>query len=281
MRVPTVAALIGSLVFALGAGASSRPSSPNDWQVANLVRTVELGGSVHTQMDVHTIRRPAGAPEPAESDPPASYFFALSQRDASILSAIECTAKFGAGVKPSQRAVLPVQDEGAWDEFLESYLSSSNVSAATRPHLFSVKVPAAFQRRAREDITEIPDVTLTITSTLLPSPEPLPRTVGQKESQYLVWTGDTEPLSVYPVDKARTKVKAPHPKIVSYKTTPPLPSDLVTKSGAIVTFGPYERLSALNPSKPVKVAQAKVHYGLDVPVVSVIQVRMTRLPASA
>lgn len=271
MRFRKLAAFVGSLAYALGAAALSRPTPfSEDWQVANLVRTIELGGSVHTQMDVHTIRRPTGASEPAETDAPRPYYFALSQSDASILSAIECSAKFGVGVKPSQRAILPVQDEGIWDDFLDSYSIDSLNS--TRPHLFSVKIPSAFQRRAREDITEIPDVTLTITSTLLPSPVPLPRSVGQKEPQFLLWTGDAEPLSVYSADKARTKVKAPQPRIVAYETTPKLPSDLMTKSGAIITFGPYERLPALNPSRPIQIPQAKVHYGHDAPVVSVIQV---------
>lgn len=182
------------------------------WKVSSVLRTIELGGSVTTLSDAHTIRASSGTPEPKEDDEePRLYYFAFSQSDASKFSTIEVTAKFGAATQASQRAILAVQDEGALDgkadAILNSYLAGSgNESTSTRPHVYSVKIPAAFLRRAHAE-EQVPDITLTINALLLHTSEPIPPSVGQIESQFLVWRGDASPIALYDIEKARIKVK--------------------------------------------------------------------------
>lgn len=250
--------------------------SPEDWRVTSIVRTIELGGSVTVVSDVHTIRAHADREEPSSDEEVKPYYFAYSQSDASKISVMEVQAKFGVGINANQRKLLAVQDEGPFDgdsdAILSKFLAGKNESVATRPHLYSVRLPAAFMKRAHVK-EQVPDITLTISSLLLHTSEPLPPSVGQTESQFLLWNGDAAPIAIYDVEKARVKLKSSHPRILSFSTTPPLPSDQMTKSGTTITFGPYDKLtSILKETSSAGVARARVHYLHDSPVVSIVEV---------
>lgn len=186
-----------------------KPSS-EDWRVNSIIRTIDLGGSVTVVSDAHVIRAQANANEPTTDDQVPPYYFAYSQSDVSKMSVLEVTAKFGAALKPEHRRILIAKDEGPLDtdsnEILAQYLQGGNQSTSTRPHLYSVRLPSEFMRRLHND-EQVPDITLTINSLLLHTSEPLPPTVGQSESQFLLWKGDAAPIAVYDVEKARVKVK--------------------------------------------------------------------------
>ncbi|UZJ56023.1 hypothetical protein CBS101457_005343 [Exobasidium rhododendri] len=251
--------------------------SPQDWRVTNVVRTIELGGTVTVLSDIHVIRAPAGTEEPSSNDDPAKpYYFAFSQADAGKISILEATVKFGAGVTPAQRGVLPVKDEGILDEYSHASLSQNleggnQSSTASRPHLFSVQIPAAYLRRAHQE-EQVPDITVYLHALLLHTSEPLPLSVAQTESQFLLWSGDAAPVAIYDVEIAKIKVKSSHPRILSYTTTPSLPADQMTKSGTTITFGPFENLkSFLAGQGSSSVPKAQVHYLHDAPVVSLVE----------
>jgi oligosaccharyltransferase complex subunit alpha (ribophorin I) len=268
-------ALLGWIAIALLAlvcQAKLQPS-PQDWRVTSIIRTIELGGSVTVVSDAHTIRAHADTEEPSNDDQVKPYFFAYSQSDASKISVLDVQAKFGVGVTPDQRKLLAVKDEGPLEGGSSQYAEKGNESTLSRPHLYSVRIPAAFMRRAHEK-EPIPDVTLSINSLLLHTSEPLPPSVAQTESQYLLWKGDAAPIAIYDIERSRVKVKSSHPRILSYTTTPTLPSDLMTKSGTTITFGPYEKLtSILRGSSEAGAIKAQVHYLHDSPVVSIVEAK--------
>ena len=191
--------------LALNGEARARGPAPEDWRVTSIVRTVDLGGTVTTLSDTHVIRGHAHAPLPSSDGEVEPYYFAFSPSDASHLSALEATVKFGVGITPQQRGILAVQDEGPLDVDVQQYLSS-NQSATARPRLYSVRLPAAYLQRAREE-EQVPDITVTVQAHLFHTSEPLPLSVGQKDSQFLLWRGDASPIAVYDVEKARVKVK--------------------------------------------------------------------------
>lgn len=186
----------------------------DDWKINSFLRTIDLGGSVTILSEVHGIRAGPNTLEPKEGDEePRLYYFAFSQSDASKLSTIEVTAKYGAALIPAHRAILAVQDQGALDGkadvILNQYLQgtgSNGSTTSTRPHLYSVKVPAAFLQKAHE-AEEAPEITITINTLLLHTSEALPPSVGQKDNQFLLWSGDASPIALYDVEKARVKVK--------------------------------------------------------------------------
>jgi oligosaccharyltransferase complex subunit alpha (ribophorin I) len=259
--------------------AKASPSA-QDWRVTNIVRTLELGGTVTTLSDIHVIRAPAGAEEPASDDDPARpYYFAFSQADASKISILEATVKFGVGVTAKQRGILPVQDEGlldadtSRDRFTQHLPLGNESSVASRLHLYSVQIPAAYLRRAHKE-EQVPDITIYLHALLLHASVPLPTSVAQTESQFLLWSGDASPVAVYDVEVSKVKVKSSHPRILSYTTTPSLAADQITKSGTTITFGPYEdQKSFLSGGGDGLVATAQVHYLHDAPVVSLVEVR--------
>lgn len=187
-----------------------------DWQVASVVRNIDLGGSVSVVNDVHTVRPPPGSAEPTSDDRVPSYYFAFSQADASKMSGLEATARFGVGLKPEQRRILPVKDEGLLDAVIGGEGGAASAGASvfphnanasdTRPHLYSVQLPAAFLRKAHPS-EPLPDTTITISALMLHASEAIPKHVGQSETQYLVWHGDASVMSPYGIDSARVKAK--------------------------------------------------------------------------
>lgn len=187
-------------------GLAQAAISSGDWQVSSVVRTIDLAGSVASWTDVHVVRPPSGQSEPSSDDQVKPYFFALSQRDAAKVSGIEASARFGVGLTPKQRAILPVQDEGLLDTFMG--LASSNATALLEDqvHLYSVQFPAAFLRKAHPQ-EPLPDTTLSITGYMVHASEPLPKTIAQSEAQYLVWHGEADVVPIYPLQSARVKVR--------------------------------------------------------------------------
>lgn len=184
--------------------------SLEDWRVTSIIRTIDLGGSVTVLSDAHVIRAQANTDEATTDDQVPPYYFAYSQSDVSKFSVLEVTAKFGAALKPEHRKILIAKDEGPLDtdsnEILARYVRGGNHTTSIRPHLYSVRLPADFMQRLHKD-EQVPDITLTINALLLHTSEPLPPTVGQSESQFLLWKGDAAPIAVYDVEKARVKVK--------------------------------------------------------------------------
>ncbi|KAF9451718.1 oligosaccharyl transferase alpha subunit [Macrolepiota fuliginosa MF-IS2] len=105
--------------------------------------------------------------------------------------------------------------------------------------------------------------------------EPWPEYAGQKENQAMRYTSDLYVLSPYPTLVQRTKIKALAPRIISF-TNPEnvgaFASDSVaSKSGATVTYGPFNNLPATADYDFIKSHQqpVTVRYYHDQPVLEV------------
>ncbi|CED83380.1 Oligosaccharyltransferase, alpha subunit (ribophorin I) [Phaffia rhodozyma] len=116
-------------------------------------------------------------------------------------------------------------------------------------------------------------ITLTTTFVLTDSVTPKPATIAQNEDQYLLWKGDAGILSAYEMEIGRVKIKSPTPQILSYSEPPTAytQSNPITKSGAVLTLGPYHSVPALTST--LSVAPFEVHYRFNDPVISVKELK--------
>ncbi|MCO5565486.1 hypothetical protein L7F22_019159 [Adiantum nelumboides] len=247
--------------------ASSLKQRPNidDWKVTSIVRTIELS-SVSALSDVHTIKPSVEVQSEQDIKP---YYFALSALEAQHISGLEATARYGPGVIPKQRAILRVAEHGPLDT--TDALWADGNATASRPHLYSIKLPLHFLQPGSSEET-LADTSLTITGMLVHASTPLPASVGQTESQNVLWKGSAALVSVYEAGSGRIKVKSPQPTIVSYSTEPALPSEQVTKSGSTITFGPFSSIPSLLKSGSHSIPpEAKVHYLHNSPILTIVE----------
>ncbi|KAF5393614.1 hypothetical protein D9757_000029 [Collybiopsis confluens] len=108
---------------------------------------------------------------------------------------------------------------------------------------------------------------------------PWPEKAAQGEEQSLKYQTFLFVLSPYKTNVQRTKVKSSSPRIISY-TTPERVEDFtlenpVTKSGATVTYGPYNNVPSSSTQAFVEKYQQPVelHYNYDYPVLQVLKLR--------
>jgi len=108
---------------------------------------------------------------------------------------------------------------------------------------------------------------------------PWPETAKQLDEQALKYNADLFVLSPYYTAVQRTKFRAPTPRVISY-TTPEkaeaFASDgVVTKSGATITYGPYNDIPpSINTDFLTKHQEPlTVHYNYDTPVLEVTKLK--------
>lgn len=226
------------------------------WTNVNYLKHIDLAGSTsHTTTTLSIKPRSASSTSSAETLP---YYFLLSAHEAQHLSWSRLT------VKPALDSLLA---------------SSSEVRGGVRPQIALTPLGPVdgdadsylFEAQVPSDVLGAEGASLTLETTLNHITEPLPKTVKQTEPQLFLWTGDAAIRSPYTTESGRIKVKAASPKIVAYT-----PED-ATKSGSIVTFGPFSNV-APHPSTgstSKRVAQGSVHYQADTPRATIVSFERT------
>ncbi|KAJ7682815.1 Ribophorin I [Mycena polygramma] len=203
-----------------------------------IVRTVELGGSlvqVTTTFAVKSLE--AGS---------KVYTIALSDAEK------QTTSWFEAKVK-GQSKPLAIVDRGA--------------DSANGVHLVDISLPQPLGLNASLNIV--------LEALQTHATYPWPERASQQDAQALKYKTDLFVLSPYHTAVQRTKIRSPSPSIHSY-TTPENVGDFtldaaVTKTGATVTYGPYNNIpKSANDEFILKHQQPVVmHYDYEYPVVEV------------
>nr|CDI55710.1 related to Dolichyl-diphosphooligosaccharide--protein glycosyltransferase 67 kDa subunit precursor [Melanopsichium pennsylvanicum 4] len=226
---------------------ASLPSS-NDWTNLNYMKQFDLTGS--TSHTITTITIKSSTPSYA-SDTTIPYYFLLSSTDANHLSWTRLT------LKPALDSPLASNSDykGGLRPVLD-LIPLGPIDNDPTTHIYSADIPVNV---LGTDAT----TTLTLETTLNHITQPLPKTVKQTQPQLLLWSGDSTIRSPYSTNSGRIKVKCASPKIISFS-----PSD-ATKSGSIVTFGPFSNLPAYIPGS-TNVPIGKVHFQTDTPQATIV-----------
>ncbi|GAC77302.1 oligosaccharyltransferase, alpha subunit [Moesziomyces antarcticus T-34] len=235
--------------FAAPALAVSLPNAA-DWTNTNLVKQIELAGTTSHAITTLSVR-PGASRSGGEL---LDYYFVLAAHEAEHLAWSRLTVKpaldsaFAArdAAHGGMRPVVPLQQLGPLDADADSVV-------------YKAEIPA--------ELVGADGVSLTLETALNHVTQPLPKQVKQTQAQLVLWTGDAAVRSPYPTKAARIKVKAASPKIIAY--TP----DSATKSGSIVTFGPFENVEPIQAR--TKIEQGSVHFQLDAPRAVIVELRRT------
>ncbi|KAJ7068267.1 Ribophorin I [Mycena amicta] len=214
-------------------------ASADPFENTAIVRTIELGGSLVQVTRTFAVKAlEAGA---------NVYTVALSDVEKQQTSWLEAKIK-------GQPKTLPLVERGT---------DSNGV------HLVDISLPQALAVGA--------SVNIVVESILTHATYPWPERAAQSEEQALKHETDLFVLSPYRTAVQRTKIKSTSPNVHSY-TTPQNLQDFtldapVTKSGATVTYGPYNNIpSSANEEFISKHQQAAViHYTYEFPVAEVLK----------
>ncbi|KAF7355305.1 Dolichyl-diphosphooligosaccharide--protein glycosyltransferase subunit 1 [Mycena sanguinolenta] len=202
-----------------------------------IVRTVELGGSLVQVTTTFAVK--------ALEANSKIYTVALSDAELQTTSWLEARVK-------GQSKVLEVVDRDP---------------KSTGVHLLDITLPQPLALNA--------SVNIVLEAIQTHATYPWPETASQQEPQALKYKTDLLVLSPYHTAVQRTKIRSPSPSIHSY-TTPENVDDFtldapVTKSGATVTYGPYNNVAPSVNEKFISKHQQPVflHYDYEYPVVQV------------
>ncbi|KAJ7283658.1 Ribophorin I [Mycena rebaudengoi] len=206
-----------------------------------IVRTVDLGGSlvgVTTTFAVKALE--AGS---------QVYTLAFGDEERQKTSWLEAKVK-------GQSQALKVVDRGR---------NSNNI------HFLDITLPQALGLNASLNIV--------VEAVQTHATYPWPERTSQQDEQALKYSSGLFVLSPYNTAVQRTKIRSPSPKIISYTTPEKLDAFTldapVTKTGATVTYGPYNNIaSSANKEFVAKNQQPIViHYNYDYPVVEVAKLK--------
>jgi oligosaccharyltransferase complex subunit alpha (ribophorin I) len=207
-----------------------------------IVRTVELSGSL-----VHVTTTYAAKALEAGSK---VYTIALGPKERERISWLQAKIK-------GQQQPLHVMDHGFHDY--------------SGTHLLSVELPKALGINA--------SVNLVLETVETHATRPWPQTASQKDSQSLKYDTSLFVLSPYHTVIQRTKIKSPNPLIHSFTTLENLGEftleNPVTKSGATVTYGPYNNIPSSSNTEFIAQYQkvVTVHFKYDQPVLEVTKLK--------
>ncbi|THV08565.1 Ribophorin I [Dendrothele bispora CBS 962.96] len=229
-------------LFLLVSAASVFAASSLSFENSAIVRTVDLGGSL-----VHvTTTFAAKALEPKAS----AYTITLPEDEIQRTSWLEVKIK-------GQQQPLTVKYGGA--------------PADGKFYNLDVQLPNPVE----VDST----VNIVLETIQTHATYPWPERAAQQDEQSLKYNTTLFVLSPYKTNVQRTKVKSPSPEVRSYTT----PKDVdaftlespVTKSGATITYGPYNNLpvSATNEWVTKNQQLIGIHYKYDYPVLELTQVK--------
>ncbi|KDN37321.1 Ribophorin I [Tilletiaria anomala UBC 951] len=190
------------LVGLNAAGCLAAVPNANDWHLTNVVKNLELHGSVSQAITTYTVKRGSGSSEP--------FFVAFSAAEYEKLAFADAIVD-GQGKTPT---ALPLQDEGLDPEDPTTHLASLNLPESAAE--VTVSVRCAYNHLV----------------------EALPKVIAQTDPVLLIWKGDVGLRTPYVADKGRVKVITPIQNVPNY--TPK--DETATKSGNKITFGPYENI---------------------------------------
>ncbi|CAO1630039.1 unnamed protein product [Parajaminaea phylloscopi] len=237
--------------------ASAKSPAPSDFNVHSISVEHDLGGSLHRSNQIHLVEQPHSAS--AES----RFFIGLSAAEAAALSWSEVNLKLGPGVQPDQRATVDLEYEGS-----QAY----GPDAVDTTHLYSLQLPPRFLEQVDPDLNvQRSNITIAVEMAFHHLGEALPRAVAQKESPSLLWKGDAQPRALYGAGKVRVKARSPSSRVLSQKIVPARDDDKVTKSGSVITFGPFENIAPLSLAGSDASSTAQVHYTYDQPIVGIVE----------
>ncbi|TKY88434.1 hypothetical protein EX895_002786 [Sporisorium graminicola] len=220
------------------------------WTNTNYLKQIDLAGSTSHALTTLTIK-----PKSASSAETLPYYFLLSAQEAEQLSwsrltvkpALDSVLASTSELKGGARPVLALEPQGAVD------------GDANKSFLYKAEIPT--------DVLGADGASLTLETTLSHVTVPLPSTVKQTEPQLFLWTGDAAIRSPYTTVSGKIKVKAASPKIVEFT-----PQD-ATKSGSIVTFGPFSNVAPLATAQELQ--KATVHFQADTPRATIVSLDRT------
>lgn len=166
------ALLLASATAASFLGVSA---TEHEYEVKNVVRSIELAGGVSRINTAWSISRPT-------DDVSQPFYAAVPAEEWDALSSFELSVK---RPKSLRNTALAYADAGADPVDNSTHLLALDLSS----------LPASE-----------PDVTLSIQGTYTHLTSPLPQTAPQNSPQFLAWNGDAGIRSFYPVRKGRTEV---------------------------------------------------------------------------
>ncbi|KAF8897526.1 oligosaccharyl transferase alpha subunit [Infundibulicybe gibba] len=207
-----------------------------------VVRTVELGGSAVHVTTTYAIR--------ALKAQSKVYTLALGTEEKERTSWLEVKVK-------GQAKPLPIEAHG---------FDSTNGF-----HLIDVELPKALGVNST--------LNLVLDTIQTHATHPWPEKAGQNDEQGLKYMTDLFVLSPYKTSVQRTKLRSPTPRVHSYSTPKKVDSftleNPVAKSGATITYGPYNNIEASANSQFISDHQQpiEVHYDYDHPVLEVLQLK--------
>ncbi|RDB22610.1 Dolichyl-diphosphooligosaccharide--protein glycosyltransferase subunit 1 [Hypsizygus marmoreus] len=215
-------------------------ANPQSFENTAIVRTVELGGAIVHVTTTYAVK----ATQPGSK----VYTIALGLEEKQKTSWYEVKVK-------GQQVVLPVSEQ--------------ILDADRNYHLMDVTLPKALGVNAT--------LNLVLETIQTHATTPWPKQASQKEDQALKYQTDLFVLSPYRTSVQRTKLKSLTPRIISF-TTPENVQDFTldipaTKSGATVTYGPYNNIPPSANEKFISKHQQPitVHYHHEQPVLEVLK----------
>ncbi|KAF7301668.1 Dolichyl-diphosphooligosaccharide--protein glycosyltransferase subunit 1 [Mycena indigotica] len=214
-------------------------ASADTFENTAIVRTIELGGSLVQVTKTYAVK--------ALESNANHYTIALSETEKRQTSWLEAKIK-------GQPQALTITERGVDSNGL---------------YLVDISLPQAPSVGSSTNIV--------VESVLTHSTYPWPETAAQNEEQSLKHETDLFVLSPYRSAVQRTKIKSPSPNIHSYTTPENLQAfthdATVTKSGATVTYGPYNNIPVSTDEEFVSKQQKRVviHYVYDFPVAEIPQ----------
>ncbi|KAH9951690.1 oligosaccharyl transferase alpha subunit [Amylocystis lapponica] len=230
------------LSFFLLSSLVSCVSAGHSFENTAIVRTVELAGSLVHVTTTYAVK--------ALEDDANLYTIALGAREHERASYLEAKIK-----GQSTRLSLEV----------------SGYNAQSGVHLYDIELPKALNINATTN--------LVIESIETHATYPWPEQASQKDPQSLKYESDLFVLSPYHTAVQRTKFKSPSPQVLSY-TTPQGVEEFttdapVTKSGATITYGPYNSISPSSSEEFLNEKQkhVTVHYNFDHPVLEITSLK--------
>lgn len=258
MRSTTLLVLLFTLLAAcLPLVYAAALPNPDEWTNTNYFKQIDLAGSTSYTLTTLNVK-PKSSNSTAASGTSAStlpYHFLLSAHEAQHLSWSRLTVKPAldselastSELKGGARPVISLQRLGEVD------------GDAYKSVLFEAQIPTT--------VLGADGATLSLETALNHITLPLPSTVKQTDPQLFLWSGDAAVRSPYTTENARIKVKAASPNILSFT-----PSD-ATKSGSIVTYGPFENVAAFVANTATD--QGTVHFQADTPRATIVSLDRT------
>lgn len=216
-----------------------------DWTNLNYLKQIDLLGSTSSTLSTISIK-PSSSSATSSATP---YYFLLSSSEAQHLSWSRLTVKpaldsplaSGAEYKGGLRPVLPLVALGTLDSDTDTYV-------------YETQIPA--------EVLGEEGATITLETTLTHITTPLPSSVKQTDPSLYLWSGDASLRSPYTTTSGRIKIKSPSPKIITHSP------ESATKSGSIVTFGPFSNLTPFRPGSAVE--QGSVHFQSETPRATIV-----------